>query len=117
MRRPNQGDRRPGTPAEAVSMETAKAACEPPNTSSGSEYILTLKPATAKKLSEIPAAPHRAEGAEGMAAVASARTAESRQSRNRASGGATPRSISWRDSQPPVKPPAPAKTGGIHAYQ
>src|SRR5450432_163841 len=61
-------------PVLDTSMETVKAARAPSNASSGRVYMFTLNAATARKLSEIPAAAHAGEGAAGTAAVASATT-------------------------------------------
>src|SRR5664279_6636660 len=98
-------------------MATAKAAGAAPKVSSGRVYMLTLKAATARMLSEIPAEAHAGEGAHGMAAVARASRLAARQTRKRAAGGSTPRSTSHNESKPPPKPPAAANTGGIHTYQ
>src|SRR5204863_30035 len=97
-------------------METANAAGAPPKVSSGRVYILTLNPATAKMLREIPAQAHAAVGAAGIAAVASAIRDAARQTRKRADAAGSPRSTNRSDSHPPAKPPAPANTGGTHAY-
>src|SRR5450759_2747682 len=51
-------------------MEMANAAGAAPKVSSGKVYMLTLKAATAKMLSEIPAEAHAGVGAHGRAAVA-----------------------------------------------
>src|SRR3954462_12726237 len=110
MSLPRSGERRPGAPAEAVSLDTAKAALPPPNASSGRLYMFTLNAATVKKLSEMPAAAHAALGAAGIAAVASARIDAARQTRKRAPAAGTPRCIQAREIHPPVNPPAPAST-------
>src|ERR1039458_6482141 len=98
-------------------METAKAARPPPKVSRGSVYIFTLKADTAKMLREIAAEAVAAVDARGTSAVASARMAQARHTRKRAARAGTPRSTRRSDAHPPVKPPAMAKTGGIHAYQ
>src|SRR5579871_5875626 len=115
MSAPKAGERSPAAPAEAVSMETANAARGPPKVSRGREYMLTLKAAIAKKLSDMPHAASAASGAAGMAAVAREITAATRQTRRRAGAGPTPRPIHRSESQPPAKPPAAARTGGIQA--
>src|SRR5689334_12125680 len=103
-------------PYDVTRIETANAARVPPNASSGRVYMLTLKAATAKMLSEIPAQAHAAVGAAGTAAVTSDNTEAARQTRKRAPIAATPRFISRSDSQPPAIPPAAANRGGIQAY-
>src|SRR6516225_6892898 len=108
---------RPAAPAEAVSIETANAARGPPKVSSGSEYMLTLKAATAKKLREIPQAARPTVGVKGMAKVMSERMEAARQTERRASAGSTPDWIQRRESQPPSKPPRAARAGGIQAYR
>src|SRR4051812_18835776 len=116
MSLPKRGDSSPAAPAEAVRIDTAKAAREPPKVSSGRLYMLTLKAAAAKKLMEMPTAAHPAFGAAGIAAVARPSTEAARQTRKRALTAAMPPCIHCREIQPPAKPPAPANTGGIHAY-
>src|ERR1035437_6835364 len=98
-------------------MEMANAAGAAPKVSSGKVYMLTLKAATAKMLSEIPAAAHPGEVAHGRAAVARETTPAARHTRKRAGRGAPPRSANSRGSQPPRKPPQHANTGGIQTYQ
>src|SRR3954471_21692489 len=117
MSLPRRGESRPAAPADAVSIETAKAAREPPKMSSGRLYMLTLNAATDRKLSEIPAAAQPAPGAPGIAAAASASTDAATHTRKRDDAAAAPRCIRCRDSQPPANPPTPANTGGIQAYQ
>src|ERR1035437_2807427 len=98
-------------------MEMANAAGAAPKVSSGKVYMLTLKAATAKMLSEIPAAAHPGEVAHGRAAVARETTPAARHTRKRAADAARPRSTNRRESQPPRKPPQHANTGGIQTYQ
>src|ERR1035437_10062368 len=113
-------------------MEMANAAGAAPKVSRGKVYMLTLKAATAKMLSEIPAAAHPGEVAHGRAAVARENTPAARHTRKRRGGGgpggapppakraagpARPRSTNRRESQPPRKPPQHANTGGIQTYQ
>src|ERR1019366_4354089 len=86
-------------------MEMANAAGAAPKVSSGKVYMLTLKAATAKMLSEIPAAAHAGVGAHGRAAVARETTPAARH-----------RSTNRKESQPPRKPPQHANTGGIQTY-
>src|SRR5579871_5028358 len=95
-------------------MAMAKAARAPPNVSSGSVYILTLKAATENMASEIPAADQAGLGIHGMAAAARERTAARKQTRVRAATASAPRRIRSSESQPPVKPPNAAKAKGIH---
>src|SRR5579872_50925 len=97
-------------------METANAARVSPKTSSGMLYILTLKAAMAKMLSEIPAEAQAGVPAAGTAAESRATAAAAIQTRKRAVTGGMPRSMNRRESHPPAKPPAMANTGGIHAY-
>src|SRR5450759_669880 len=97
-------------------MEMANAAGAAPKVSSGKVYMLTLKAATAKMLTEIPAEAHAGVGAHGSAAVARETTPAARHTRKRAAGGGTPRCTNRRESQPPRKPPQHANTGGIHTY-
>ena len=67
----------------------AKPAGAAPKTSSGSVYMLTLKAATAKMLSEIPADAQAGEGAQGIASVQQEEQARGRrQTRKRAAGAA-----------------------------
>jgi hypothetical protein len=80
-------------------------------------YIFTLKAATAKMLSEIPAAAQAAVGAAGMAAVTSESRLASRHTRKRPRGGGAPRRMKRSESQPPANPPSMATSGGIQAYQ
>src|SRR4051794_12828129 len=97
-------------------METANAARDPPNASRGMEYILTLKAATAKKLTEIPTQLHAALGDAGIATVASESNEATTQTRYRDAIASLPRPIQRKESHPPAMPPAAAKTGGIQAY-
>src|ERR1035437_5615819 len=97
-------------------MATANAAGAAPKVSRGRVYMLTLKAATAKMLSEIPAAAQAGVGAHGRAAVARETTPAATHTRRRAAGAATPRSTNRRESQPPRKPPQHANTGGIQTY-
>src|ERR1035437_6630295 len=93
-------------------MEMANAAGAAPKVSSGKVYMLTLKAATAKMLSEIPAAAHPGEVAHGRAAVARETTPAARHTRKRAARAAPPRSAKRRERQAPRKPPPAPKTGG-----
>src|SRR5664279_6501673 len=95
----------------------ANAAGAAPKVSSGKVYMLTLKAATAKMLSEIPAAAHAGVAAHGRAAVARETTPAARQTRKRAAGAGRPRSTNRRESHPPRNPPQQANTGGIQTYQ
>src|SRR5260370_24329687 len=103
-------------PVLATSMDTLKAARVPSNASRGSVYMLTLNAATARKLSEIPAAAQPGEGAAGTTAAANATTEAPRHTPKRACIAGTPRAISRHESQPPATPPTLAPTGGIQAY-
>jgi len=62
--------------------------------------MLTLKAATVKMLSEIPAVASNGDLANGTAAVLSARTAATKQTRRRADGAGCPRRTNRSDSQP-----------------
>src|SRR5258708_184929 len=104
-------------PYADTSRETAKAARSAAKTSRGIEYILTLKAATAKKLSEIPAAAKEGEGAQGTRAVTRQATAASRHTRVRAAIVATPAFIHRNESAPPVSPPSAPHSGGSQANQ
>src|SRR2546430_16782749 len=98
-------------------METAKAARAAPNVSSGKAYRLTLSPAAAQKLSEMPATAQPAEPASGRNSVTSAATAQTTHTRYRAAIAGVPRFTSCRDAQPQENPPTMVNTGGTHAYR
>src|ERR1035437_2746529 len=89
-------------------MEMANAAGAAPKVSSGKVYMLTLKAATAKMLSEIPAAAHPGEVAHGWAAVARETTPAARHTRKRAARGAPPR-VAKSQGEPAAEEAAAAR--------
>src|SRR5438270_11442783 len=77
--------------------------------------MLTLKAATEKKLSEIPATAKAAPGAQGMAAVTRHAAAANPHTRRRAGKAATPAFIQRNESDPPARPPMAPRSGGSQA--
>src|ERR1035438_6053663 len=98
-------------------MEMAKPAAAAPKVSSGRVYMLTLKAATAKMLSEIPAAAHPGDAAPGRGGGAPGNPPGPPPQPGGAAGPATPRPTNRKESQPPRNPPQQANTGGIQTYQ
>src|SRR5208283_45437 len=98
-------------------MDTAKAACDRPNASSGRVYMLTLKAATAKVATEMAAADQPGEPAAGIAALTNDTTAAATHTRKRAAIAGTPPFTRRNDSHPPASPPSSAEPAGISAHR